>query len=266
MDLKHKPGCEPVALLRGVALFKAMGQEDLEELACRVRKQSFAKEQAIFRAGDPGDRLFVIVGGRVRIEIPSEDGPPVVLNVLEPGEFFGELALCDGKPRSASAVAMEPAETLSLSRADFEEFLGRTPCAAMHIIVVLCERLRQTSDHLTEGIFYDTASRLARRLLQLAEAEAAQRPRTDGPSAPAPGAQSRSVAIRQALSPDELAEMVGTTSERIRQELDNLEQDRIIARHGDQITILSLPLLRERIQRKATVGPGSVTIPTWLLE
>src|SRR5262245_5398183 len=129
--------CEPIQLLHGVALFEGLGPEALAELACRVRQRQFARDEVIFHKGDPGDALHILHAGRVRIEIPSEDGPPVILRVLDPGEFFGELALCDGKPRSASVVAMEPTVTLALYRKDFQEFLRAAPQASIHILAVL---------------------------------------------------------------------------------------------------------------------------------
>jgi CRP/FNR family cyclic AMP-dependent transcriptional regulator len=245
--------CEPIKLLHGVPLFEGLRPEALAELACLVRQRDFVRDEVIFHKDDPGDALHVLHTGRVRIEIPSADGPPVILRVLDPGEFFGELALCDGKPRSASVVAMEPSVTLALYREDFHQFLRIAPQAAIHILAVLSERLRETSERLCESIFYDTASRLARRLLQLAE---------NGNLPDAASALRPTVTI----TAEELAELVGSTSERIRLELESLEQDQILTTRGDRITLLRPALLHERIQRKAAVGPGSVTIPTWLLE
>jgi CRP-like cAMP-binding protein len=252
MDVKPLFECEPIELLHGVPLFAGLEPDQLADLACRVHQVVFQKDEVILRRDEPGDCLYVIQQGRVRIELPSADGPPVVLRVLEAGEFFGEMALLDQKPRSASAVAMETTHTLSLRRDDFQEFLRISPHAAIHILAQLAERLRQTSETLCESVFYDTASRLAKRLLALAETEGK-------PSL-------RGVTLAREISHDELAEIVGSTAERIRQELDSLEQDQIIATQGDRITVLSPPLLRERVQRKPAVGPGSVTIPTWLLE
>jgi CRP-like cAMP-binding protein len=245
--------CEPIKLLHGVPLFEGLGSDALAELACLVRRRDFARDEVVFLKDDPGDALHVLHAGRVRIEIPSADGPPVILRVLDPGEFFGELALCDGKPRSASVVAMEPSATLALYREDFHQFLRIAPHAAIHILAVLAERLRETSERLCESIFYDTASRLARRLLQLAENGSAP----EDASSPRPAVT---------IATEELAELVGSTAERIRLELDSLEQDQILTTRGDHITLVRPALLRERIQRKAAVGPGSVTIPTWLLE
>jgi CRP/FNR family cyclic AMP-dependent transcriptional regulator len=252
MDVKTPFDCEPIQLLSGVPLFSGLEREQLADLACRVRQAVFQKGETILQRDEPGDCLYVIHEGKVRIELPSHDGPPVVLRVLERGEFFGELALLDGKPRSASAVAMETTRTLELRRDDFQEFLRISPQAAIYILAQLAERLRQTSETLCETVFYDTAARMARRLLALAEAEGK------------PGL--RGVTLAREISHDELAELVGSTAERVRQELDSLEQDQIIATQGNRITVLSPVLLRERIQRKPSVGPGSVTIPTWLLE
>jgi CRP-like cAMP-binding protein len=245
--------CEPIQRLQGVPLFEGLGPEALAELACLVEQREFARGEVIFHRGDPGNALYVLHSGRVRIELPTEDGPPVILRVLDPGEFFGELALCDGKPRSASVVAMEPGATLALYREDFQEFLRIAPHAAIHMLAVLSERLRETSERLCESTFYDTASRLARRLLQLAET-----------SEPAPHGPVRGPTVE--ITTEELAELVGSTAERIRVELESLEQDQIISTRGNAITLRRPVLLRERIHRKTSVGPGSVTIPTWLLE
>jgi CRP/FNR family transcriptional regulator len=233
-------------------LFAELESEQLAELVCRVRKLDFAAEQTIFQREDPGEFLFVVHQGRVRIELDTGSGPPVILAILGPGEFFGELALCDGRPRSATAVAMEPTQALALRRDDFLEFLRVSPQAGIHILEVLADRLRQTGERLSESIFYDTASRLARRLLRLAA--------SDGTPAV------RGITLSKEITPEELAELVGSTTERIEHELDGLEQDQILARSGNRITVLSPALLKERIHRKSGVGPGSVTIPTWLLD
>src|SRR5204862_6803647 len=118
MDVKRRTDGQPVEMLQAVPLFQGMKPELLEELACRVRERTFAPGETIFRVGDPGDHLYVITAGRVRIELPTDDAPPVILNVLETGEFFGELALCDGRPRSASAIAMDSVRTFTLSHTD----------------------------------------------------------------------------------------------------------------------------------------------------
>jgi CRP-like cAMP-binding protein len=252
MDVSAKGEDGMIERLRAVPLFADLKSEQLAALARRLRPEAFEEDQTIFLHGDPGDCLYVIRQGRVRIELPSTAAPPVILRVLEPGEFFGEMALCDGKSRSASAVAMEPTQVLALFRDDFRDFLESSPEAAIHLLAVLAERLRATSERLMEGVIYDTSSRLARLLLHRVESEGT-------PS----GA---GMALDRQISPDELAEGVGATVERIRQELDSLEQDQIITLGDDRIAVLRPTLLRERIHRKPTVGPGAVTIPTWLLE
>jgi serine phosphatase RsbU (regulator of sigma subunit) len=139
-----------VERLRGVPLFAGLEPTHLRKLASRMRTQEFEGGQTIFRRGDPGDCLFVICQGLVRIELPSEDGPPLALAIRKDGEFFGEMALLDGQARSASAVAIEPTQTLVLYLGDFHEFLRISPQAAIQILALLSERLRQSTERLQE--------------------------------------------------------------------------------------------------------------------
>jgi serine phosphatase RsbU (regulator of sigma subunit) len=141
---------DTVERLRGVPLFAGLDPLHLRKLARRMRAQVFEGGQTIFQRGDPGDSLFVICHGRVRIELPSDDGPPLPLRKLAQGEFFGEMALLDGQARSASAVAIEPTQTLVLHLGDFHEFLRISPQAAIQILSLLSERLRQSTERLQE--------------------------------------------------------------------------------------------------------------------
>jgi sigma-B regulation protein RsbU (phosphoserine phosphatase) len=144
------PDRRRIELLRQVSLFAGLKPEHLAGLARRMRPQEFGTGQTIFRQGDAGDCLYVVLEGQVRIELLAEDGSSTTLAVREPGQFFGEMALLDDKPRSAAAVALAPVHTLALSREDFHHFLRLSPHAATHILAVLSERLRQSSERLQE--------------------------------------------------------------------------------------------------------------------
>src|SRR5688572_11669328 len=114
-------------LLRTVSLFAALSADDLAALSARLRRRRYARGQVIFTQGDPGASLCVVEEGRVRVSVVSEDGRELVLRVFGPGDFFGELALLDGEPRSADAVAQEPCTLLLLQRDEFLSVVEARP-------------------------------------------------------------------------------------------------------------------------------------------
>ena len=232
MDVRTSFDCEPIALLSGVPLFAGLEPEQLADLACRVRQAEFREGEMILRRDEPGDCLYVIHEGRVRIELPSHDGPPVVLRVLEQGEFFGELALLDGAPRSADAVAVEPCRLQLLQRADFRAFLMAHPEVPFRLLAALTRLLRHNAEIIEDAAFLDIPARLARVLLQLA----ASRPEGSEP-----------LVISSRLTQANLAGLVGATRESVNRWLRFFERQGIIRAEGGQITILRPDALRRRI-------------------
>ena len=126
--------------------------------------RKFAADEVVFEKGDAGDSLYSIVEGRIGITTTSEDGKEIVLNILDAGDVFGEIALLDGKERTAGAVAMSPAILLRVDRTQFLPFLERHPQLCIAMMTVLCERLRWTSNIIEDTIFLDIPHRLAKRL------------------------------------------------------------------------------------------------------
>src|SRR5579884_2030140 len=114
-------------LLRQVALFAELAPERIEQLAQLVRRRTYHRGETIFHKGDPGTGLYILTSGQVKVVLPSESGEEAVLAVLEASDVFGELALFDGLPRSATVVAVQNAEVLLLHRDDFLEFVARNP-------------------------------------------------------------------------------------------------------------------------------------------
>ena len=127
----------------------------------------FERDETIFLKGDAGDALYVVRRGQVRIVAGSEDGRRLILNVLGVSDLFGEIALFDGGARSADAVASEPTELFTIGRRDFFAVLQRFPEAAVHVLRLLCERLRWMSDRVEERSLLPLRARLARRLVSL---------------------------------------------------------------------------------------------------
>jgi uncharacterized membrane protein len=138
------------ALLRTIPMFEGLGDEDLDALARTLEDRRFTAGQMIFNQGDPGDAMYLIAEGHVNIHLPGEASRRVSLKDITRGEYFGELALFDSKPRSASALATTDALLLELSRETLSGYLTRRPGAAMAILRTIAERLRETNKMISE--------------------------------------------------------------------------------------------------------------------
>lgn len=157
--------------LRDHALFGALGSDLLQRLSARAILRKVKRGTTIFRKGDPGNSLFAVCSGSVKISTPSSEGKDAVLNVLGPGGVFGEIALLDGRPRTADAIAVSDSELLVLERRDFLPLLRERPDALLKLIELLCGRLRNTSEHVEDIVFLDLPGRLAKTLLRLSETD-----------------------------------------------------------------------------------------------
>lgn len=161
---------DKLAILAENSLLRHLDPGDRQKLAAYAQVMRFDPEAVIFQRGDPGDSMMAVVRGRVKICAHSEDGKELILNLIKPGEVFGEIALIDGQPRTADAVALDTVELLVLERRDFQRHLDENPRVALRLLQVLCQRLRRTSAHLEESLFLEVPARLARVLLHLAGA------------------------------------------------------------------------------------------------
>jgi CRP/FNR family transcriptional regulator/CRP/FNR family cyclic AMP-dependent transcriptional regulator len=220
-------------LLSQVPLFAGLAPDRLGELGQMVRRRTYHRGETIFHKGDPGNGLYVITNGQVKIVLPSEAGEEAMLAVLNPGDFFGELALFDGLPRSATVTAVQNAEVLLLHRDDFLSFVGRNPEVAVALFEVLSRRLRATDELVEDAIFLDVPGRLAKRLLDLADKHGR---RTD-----------QGVEIDLKLTQQDLAAMVGATRESINKHLGWLRDRNIILLDRQRIVLLRPEELRKRI-------------------
>jgi CRP-like cAMP-binding protein len=216
-----------------MALFAGFEDEDLAIVASCLVPGTYGRGELIFRQGDPGTSLAVIDRGQGKIRMLSPHGKELVLALLGPGEFFGELAVLDGEPRSADAVAMEPSRLLVLQRQDLRRDLEARPRIAVQLLSVLSRRLRQADGVIQDAAFLDLAGRLAKVLLNLAA--------THGQSGP------EGVRIALRLTQVELAAMVGGTRESVSKWLGAFERRGLIRRDGGRITIVQSDGLRTRI-------------------
>ena len=233
-----KPAQEGVSVARPpvlgqIPLFAELTAEELDRLGACLRRRRYRKGEVIFLQGDPGTSLYIIDAGRVRIGLGSPDGKEVALALLGPADFFGDLALLDGEPRSADAIAHEPSELLVLRREDFLQFLGAHPRATTALLGVLSRRLRRNAQLLQDAAFLDVPGRLARIILELAQAEG----RPDGTG----------LVITSRLTQTELAGMVGATRESVNKWLRSYERRGLISCQRGQITVLRPDELRNCI-------------------
>src|SRR5690242_20154717 len=155
--------------LKQINIFQGLSDEEIQELAAVARRRMFRAGEVIFHRDDPGQILYVIKEGKVKICLTSPDGQEISLVVFGKGEYFGEFALLDGLPRSADAITLEKVECYTLQRSDFHNVIMKHPRIAIQIMEILCERLRRTDQQVEDLIVLDVYGRVAKKLLELAE-------------------------------------------------------------------------------------------------
>jgi CRP-like cAMP-binding protein len=237
----HKVFARPMtggalSVLRQHPLFCDLDPEALEQL-CRYAKHSSLKRGAtIFSKGDPGNCLIAVISGTIKICVSSADGRTAILNLIGPGETFGEIALLDGLARTADAVANSPCEIFSIDRREFIPFVRSQPTLAMKLIDLLCARIRWTSDQVEQVILQDLPGRLASALIRLTDKNKLS-----------PGG--RSIAVTQ----QEISEMVGMTRESINKQLRAWAARNWVRLEHGAIVVLKL----EPLQALMEAGSGS---------
>jgi CRP/FNR family transcriptional regulator, cyclic AMP receptor protein len=156
------------AILRDHPIFGGLGPELLDRLISYAIRQTVKRGVSIFRRGDPGTSLFAVCSGTVKISSPSPGGRGALFNLITEGAIFGEIALLDGLPRTADAMAVTDCELMVIERRDFIPLVHERPELGLKLIEVLCGRLRRTTEQLEDVMFLDLPGRLAKTLLQLA--------------------------------------------------------------------------------------------------
>jgi CRP/FNR family transcriptional regulator, cyclic AMP receptor protein len=227
-------GLSETEVLAKVPLFSGLPEEERARLGALLRVRRYARGEVIFLEGDEGTSLCLIAEGRIRIQLTGADGREVVINVYGPGEIFGEMALLDGEPRSADAIAQEASRVFWLQRDDFAAFLDSHPHAAMTMLASLSRRLRHTTRVVQDATFRDVPARLARVLLDLAARHG---------QVIEPG-----VRIENRLTQGELAAMVGASRETVNRALRGFEQRGLIRWEANRILIAQPEQLRARAE------------------
>lgn len=155
--------------LQKVPLFESLNEQEVTLLGEVSSIKTFEKAQTIIHKSDEGDTFFSIVSGKVKVILTDEEGKEYIVSILKPLDFFGELALLDGEPRSASVVALETTEVLVIKREEFLRLITSNPELCIKIVGVLGRRLRKANEHIESLVFLDVCGRLARLMLDLGE-------------------------------------------------------------------------------------------------
>jgi CRP/FNR family transcriptional regulator/CRP/FNR family cyclic AMP-dependent transcriptional regulator len=219
--------------LKQVPLFAGLADEDVRELMAVARRRIFRSGEVIFHRDDPGQVLYVIKEGKVKISLFSPDGQEISLIVFGKGECFGEFAILDGLPRSADAVALERVECYTLQRSDFHKAIMKNPKIAIQVLEVLSKRLRTTDQMIEDLIFLDVYGRVAKKLLELADSHGSK--------------VGNGIRIDVRLTQQELASMVGASRESVNKVMGYFTDKNFISTDKHRITLHRIVELKRRI-------------------
>ena len=227
--------------LRRCVLFRRVTVEDLERCTSELAHRHYKRGETIFHAGDPGEAMHIVIEGAVKVELPSPNGDtPAILATIEPGGFFGELALLDGEPRSATVVALQQTETLVLDRQRFERLMEDLPTLRSCLFASMSGELRRLTGQVEALLFLDLTGRLASRIVDMAQA--------DGGPVATTGSR-KDVHLAWPYTQAELASMIGGSRESVNRLLGDFSQRGLLVIERDQLTIPDLDALAAQVAR-----------------
>ena len=213
-------------------LFQAMRPDEVDAILRMGIERRFKRGQTIFQKDDPGSSMMAVLSGRIRIGAMSMDGKEITLNIIDVGEVNGEIALLDGKPRSADAVAIEDTRVLVIERRDFVPFLEKNQDLTLRLLAVLCEKLRNTSEALGDLVMFDLPARLGRTLIKLAGDYGRTTP--------------NGIRIGMKLSQSDLSRLVASSRESVNKQMRAWEDEGIVDKEGGLLVIRRLGELKRR--------------------
>ncbi len=214
-------------------LFAGLEPGSARALIASMKSIDIGRGDVLFHEGEPGDRLYVIREGKVKLGTRSSDGRENLLAVLGPGEMIGELSLFDPGPRTATATAVSDSVVLEMGHHDLQTWLAATPAVAEHLLQALARRLRRTNEALADLVFSDVPGRVAKALLDLSSRFG--RPVEDG------------IRVAHDLTQEELAQLVGASRETVNKALADFAARGWVRREGRAVVLLDV----ERLERRA---------------
>lgn len=225
MDSAAERTSNNTLLLSNVWLFEGLSHEDLQAIEDKSNLQHFPKNSILVHEGQEADSMYVIVSGKAKVFIGDEEGKELTLGTLAPGDCFGELALIDDAPRSATVEAQEKTTVLKMRDVDFQGHLHAHPQVTMNLLSYMARRVRGVNDHIRDLALLDVYGRVARTLLRLTRD-------VDG------------VLTTDAITQQEIANMVGASREMVSRVMNNLKQDGYITVSEKRVTVLASPPFR----------------------
>ena len=220
-------------VLSRAPLFEALDEDGAAALQSRMTDVALSRGERLFAEGDEGDRLYVVLDGKIKLTRAAPDGRENLLSVVGPGEMFGELSLFDPRPRTASATAITDAHLAALAHDKLLIWLTGRPEVALHLLRALAQRLRRANDVMADLVFTDVPGRVAKQLLDLADRFGQQQP--DG------------LHVNHDLTQEELAQLVGASRETVNKALADF-----VTRGWIQLSARSVVLLdTDRLRRRA---------------
>jgi CRP/FNR family cyclic AMP-dependent transcriptional regulator len=217
--------------LATIPLFGGLDAAEIARFGDLARERAYPKGSIIVFEDDPGDSMFIVREGRVKVVLIGEDGREVILGVLGVGEHFGELSLIDGQPRSAHVIAMEDAQLIVLRREDFRRRVQESPSVAWALLEAMSRRLRKADEQIGSLVLLDVDGRIARLLLD---------------AAPADGAG----VVERRLTHQTIAQMIGASRETVSRALRDFQERGLITVHRRQIAVTDRPGLEKMAQQR----------------
>jgi len=210
-------------LLRQVPLFSGLDDEDIQSLIGAVTRRKYQRDAVIFFESDPGDAMFMITAGRVKVTILSDDGREIILSILSDRDFFGEMALLDNEPRSATAIAVQETEVAVIHQKDFLSIVEKRPRVAINLLSALSDRLRKANHQIGSLALLDVYGRVAGVLLEMARDT---------------GIRLKDGRIRfRRPTHQEIANMIGATRETVSRTISDLHRQGYIEIAGKNVII-----------------------------
>jgi CRP/FNR family cyclic AMP-dependent transcriptional regulator len=231
-----RPRVDKRAILSAHPFFKGLGSELIDQVGSHAITRVVKAGTVIYAKGDPGDSLFAVITGTVQISVPSVEGKDTVFAQLAASEIVGEIALLDGRPRSADVAAVTDCEIMVINRRDFVPLMHDHPELAFRFIDILCEKLRRTNDQVERVMFLDLPTRLAQVLIQLAQTGETS-------------AEGRKIGITQR----KIGEMIGISRESTNKQLRNWEERNWVRLERGSIVLVAL----DELTALATAADGA---------
>ncbi|HHH30050.1 MAG TPA: Crp/Fnr family transcriptional regulator [Polyangiaceae bacterium] len=223
------------SILARASIFEGLEPAQIDALARMAVRKTYRTREIVLRKGDPAMQIYVIAKGRLKAITAGAEGRQAALSIMGPGEVFGEVAVLDGEPRSATITALEPCELIIVNRNEFFYFLERNPSAALRLLQVLARRLRRLSERVEDSTFLDVPGRLAKALVRLAQRYG--RDVGDG------------TRIELKLSQQELGDLVGTTRESVNKQLRAWQSEGLLEQEKGRVIL-------KDVETFVTLGEG----------